>query len=201
MQWISSLDRLHDQKTSDEQYQQLCYLLADDVQARSKLVWIYQTQSRGDHWHPEGDLELLKRALDTHRFVGLGGMLSVIERDILRAQDILGIIGEILDEAGAEAHVFGVGNYPLLTYCLLQRWFRSADSARWIQGLRSRTLLTLDGNVMSGKKLSFTGLQCAEQNVASVLAWFQADRHQLYLLPHNDPPTEEEEPFQLSWVV
>jgi hypothetical protein len=201
MQWVSSLDRMHDQRTSDEQYQHLLRLLDDAPVVSRKVLWIYQTQSRDNHWHPEGDLERLKRALDQHRFIGLGGLLSVIERDIMRAQDLLEAIGKILDAANAQAHAFGVGNYPLLSYCLCQKWFRSADSARWIQGVRSRTLLARDGTTVSGKKLSFTGLQCASQNVESMLAWMESDRRQLYLLPQSDPPVAEEEPVQLRWVA
>lgn len=201
MQWVSSLDRLHDQQTSDEQYQHLQRLLDDAPTMQRKVLWIYQTQSRGNHWHPDGDLERLKHALDRHRFIGLGGLVSVIERDILRAQDILETIGEILDAADVQAHAFGVGNYPLLSYCLCQKWFRSADSARWLQGLRSRTLLARDGTTMSGKKLSFTGLQIAAQNVESMLAWMESNRLQLYLLPQNDPPVTDEKPVQLRWVA
>lgn len=85
MRWISSLDCLHDQQTSDEQYQHLQCLLTDAPLVRRKVLWIYQTQSRDKHWHPDGDLERLKRALDHHRFIGLGGLVSVIERDIMRA--------------------------------------------------------------------------------------------------------------------
>ncbi|MEO7019731.1 MAG: hypothetical protein ABI234_06235, partial [Ktedonobacteraceae bacterium] len=159
MTWIANLDSLHNQQASDENFRHLQALLADEVLACTKLLWIYQCQSCGDHWDPDGDLDLLKRALDHHRFIGLGGILSVVERDIQHAQNLLGTLGEILDAAGAQAHIFGIGNYPLLTYCLTQRWFRSADSARWLQGLRSRMLLTVDGKVLSGKRLTFTGLQ------------------------------------------
>jgi hypothetical protein len=201
MQWVSSLDRLHDQQTSQEQYEELLRLLADAPMVSRKVLWIYQTQSRGHHWHPEGDLELLKRALEKHRFVGLGGLLSVIERDIMRAQDLLETIGEVLDAADAQAHAFGVGNFPLLTYCLTQKWFRSADSARWVQGLRSRTMLARDGTTMSGKKLSFTGMQIVAQNVESVLAWMESNHHQLFLLPQSDPLVEDDEPIQLRWVA
>ncbi len=200
MQWVSSLDRLHNQQASQEQYEELLRLLTDAPLVRQKVLWIYQTQSRGNHWHPDGDLELLKRAVEKYRFVGLGGLVSVIERDIMRAQDLLEAIGAILDAADAQAHAFGIGNYALLTYCLCQKWFRSADSARWIQGVRSRTLLKLDGTTMSGRQLSFSGLQCAEQNVGSVLAWMESDRHQLFFLPPNDPPADEE-PVQLRWVA
>ncbi|HVU67793.1 MAG TPA: hypothetical protein VHD63_11710 [Ktedonobacteraceae bacterium] len=197
MQWVSSLDRLHDQQSSQEQYEELQRLLADAPIVSQKVLWIYQTQSRGNHWHPDGDLELLKRAVERYRFIGLGGLVSVIERDIMRAQDLLEDIGKILDAADAQAHAFGIGNFSLLTSCLTRKWFRSADSARWLQGLRSRTMLARDGTTMSGKKLSFTGLQIAAQNVESMLAWMESNRHQLYLLPQSDPPVADEEPVQL----
>lgn len=201
MQWVSTLDRLHDQQSSQEQHEELLRLLSDAPLVSQKVLWIYQTQSRGHHWHQDGDLELLKRAVERYRFIGLGGLVSVIERDIMRAQDLLEDIGEILDAADAQAHAFGIGNFPLLTSCLTRKWFRSADSARWVQGLRSRTMLARDGTTMSGKKLSFTGLQIAAQNVESMLAWMEGNRHQLYLLPQSDPPVADEEPVQLRWVA
>src|SRR5579885_2377466 len=158
MLWIANMDVLHNQKASDEQYQRLRRLLADDEEARAKLLWIYQCQSRADTWHHQGDLDALRRAVEHHRFIGIGGFISVIERDLSEAQDVLGVIGEVLDEADAEAHVFGLGNFSLLLFACSQRWFRSADSTRWLRGLSYRLLLTTDGKIMSERKLTFIGI-------------------------------------------
>lgn len=187
MVWCASMDVLHNQCASDEQYQHLTQLLADDEEVRNKVLWIYQCQSRADGWHRQGNLDILRRATESHRFIGIGGIISVIERDISEAQDLLGVIGDVLDRANADAHVFGLGNFALLSFACSQRWFRSADSTRWLQGLSSRTLLTTDGRAMSARKLTFTGLECAEQNVGAMQSWLQSGvTRQLFLFPNPD---------------
>lgn len=187
MQWCASMDVLHNQRQSDEQYQRLLRLLVDDEGMRSKILWIYQCQSRGDGWYQQGDLDALRRALDQHRYIGIGGIVSVLTRDPALAQDLLGSIGDVLDRADAQAHVFGLGNFALLSYACTQRWFRSADSTKWLQGLSSRRLLTTDGKYFSARKLTFTGLECAAQNVGAMQTWFRSGvTRQLYLFPESD---------------
>ena len=187
MLWCANMDVLHNQKASDEQYQYLRLLLADDEGVCEKLLWIYQCQSREGIWHRQGDLDALRRAIEHHRFIGIGGFISVIERDLSEAQDLLGTIGEVLDEADTEAHVFGLGSFGLLLFACAQRWFRSADSTRWLRGLSSRILLTTDGKVVSAHKLTFTSLQLAEQNVGAMQTWLQPDiTRQLFLFPNPD---------------
>lgn len=205
MTFCSNLDVLHNQQESDAHYHQLHRLLADDEQARTKVLWIYQCQSRKADWHPHGDLDAFKRAVARHKMVGIGGLVSVLERDLVEAQDLLNTLGEILDDAQAQAHLFGLGNYALLTACATQRWFRSADSARWLQALKSRTLLTTDGRVLSAKNLTFSGLQCAAQNVGAVQNWLvPKPLRQLYLFPPPDPSSVAEEgarSAQQSWAA
>jgi hypothetical protein len=197
MTWCASMDALHNQRRSDEQYQRLMRLLADDENIRGKILWIYQCQSRGDQWNRQGDLDALRRATEKHRCIGIGGLVSVLSRDPAEAQDLLGTIGNVLDEADAQAHVFGLGNFALLLFACAQRWFRSADSTRWLQGLSSRTLLTTDGKTISAHKLTFTGLQCAEQNVGAMQTWFRPGViRQLFLFP--DPDKDDPVADQLS---
>jgi len=198
VEWAANLDVIHNQELSDHHFQQLQVLLAGNAQARAKLLWIYQCQSRGASWHPDGDVDRLKRAVDQHRFIGLGGLRSVFSRDLLRAQDLLGVIGDILDAADTQAHIFGLGNRSVLSSCLTQRWFRSADSARWLQGLRSRMLLTIDGTAMSGTALTFSGLQCAEQNVRAIQAWMQPKSTQPSSAFHG--ASSQTIPVQLQWI-
>jgi len=184
MVWCASMDVLHNQWQSDEQYQRLMQLLAEDDFERSKILWIYQCQSRGNAWNRRGDLDALRKALDQHRYVGIGGFVSVLIRNPTEAQDLLGTLGEVLDRADAQAHVFGLGSFPLLVLACAERWFRSADSTRWLQGLSSRTLFTTDGTCISARKLTFTGLQCAEQNVGTIQTWLQPGAmRQLSLFP------------------
>lgn len=187
MLWCSNMDELHNQRISDDRYQHLKLLLADDEDVCEKLLWVYQCQSRGSGWCHQGDLDALRRAVEHHRFIGIGGFISVIERDLSEAQDLLSLIGAVLDEADAEAHVFGLGNFALLLFACGQRWFRSADSTRWLRGLSSRILLTTDGKAISARKLTFSGLQCAEQNVSAMQSWLQPGvTRQLYLFPNPD---------------
>lgn len=197
MTFCSNLDVLHNQHRSNEHFHQLHHLLADDEQARSKLLWIYQCQSRGEFWHPQGDLDAFKRAVEQHKMVGIGGIVSVLERDLLEAHDLLCTLGAILSEAGAQAHIFGLGNYPLLRFCVTQPWFRSADSARWLHGVKSRTLLTRDGHILDGKKLLFSGLQCAQNNVCAIQEWMQPG---ISVSPLSAVPVSNvAHPVQLHW--
>lgn len=201
MLWCSSLDVLHNQKASDENYKRLKDLLSDDVGLSEKILWIYQCQSRKAIWNQQGDLDALTRALERHHFIGIGGIVSVIERDLSEAQDLLEAIGEVLDAAGAEAHVFGIGNFTLLVQYCAKRWFRSADSARWLQGLRSRKLFTTDGKSFLANTLTFTGLQCAEQNVRAIRSWMQPDvSRQLFLFPDSDAESSTVDPHSLERV-
>jgi hypothetical protein len=198
VQWAANLDVIHNQDLSDRHFQALQVLLAGTELARDKLLWIYQCQSRHSSWHPDGDVDRLKRAVEQHRFIGLGGLRSVFARDLLRAQDLLGTIGDILDAAGAQAHVFGLGNHSAISTCLAQRWFRSADSARWLQGLCSRLLLTVDGTTLSGASLTFSGLQCAEQNVRAIQTWMQSSESLSH--PSFDVHSKTVHPVQLHWI-
>jgi hypothetical protein len=199
MVWCANMDVLHNQQATNEQYQRLMQLLADDEDVRSKVLWVYQCQSRKNSWNRQGDLDVLRRATSSHRCIGIGGFISVIERDLSEAQDLLGVIGDVLDRAEASAHVFGLGNFALLSFACAQRWFRSADSTRWLQGLSSRTLLTTDGKAISGRKFTFSGMACAEQNVGAMQSWVQPGRmSQLFLFPQPDDVTADAFSDQVS---
>ena len=89
MTFCSNLDVLHNQWQSDKHFWHLQRLLANDEQARNKLLWVYQCQSRGSRWHPQGDVDRLKRALEQRTMVGIGGFVSILERDLIEAQDVL----------------------------------------------------------------------------------------------------------------
>ena len=198
MTFCSNLDVMHNQYMSDQHFQHLSHRLANDEEARRKLLWVYQCQSRGAFWHPLGDLDALKRALEQHTMVGIGGLVSVLERDLLKAHDLLWTLGAILSEAGAQAHIFGLGNYPLIRWCVTQPWFRSADSTRWLYGLKSRTLLTRDGQTLDGKKLLFSGLQCAQNNIRATQEWMQPGSS-VSPLPSR-PVSSTVQPVQLHWL-
>ncbi|MGH9821694.1 MAG: hypothetical protein ACREDR_00325 [Blastocatellia bacterium] len=186
MDFCSNLDVLHNQARSDEHYQRLLSLLADEDDLRARLLWVYQSQSRGDAFSRQGDLEALRRALGALRpaRVGVGGLVPVLERNIHEALDIIGAIGKVLSEAGAQGHFFGIGNYTVLASIWNERWFHSSDSSRWWQEALSRVLLTSDGRRLGAHTLSLSLPQRAEQNMSSVLAWTRPGAlHQLALFP------------------
>ena len=184
MAFCSNLDVLHNQARSDEHYQRLLSLLANDEDLRARLLWVYQSQSRGSDFSRKGDLEALRRTLGMLGLtrVGVGGLVSVLERNIHEALDIIGDIGEVLSEAGAQGHFFGIGNYTVLASIWNQRWFHSSDSSRWWQEALSCILLTSDGRRLSAHNLCLSLHQRAEQNMGSVLAWTRPGAfHQLAL--------------------
>lgn len=186
MAFCSNLDVLHNQARSNEHHQRLTSLLADDEDLSARLLWVYQSQSRGGHWSRKGDLEALRRALGTFSpgTVGVGGLVSILERNIHEALDIIGEIGTVLSEAGAQGHFFGIGNYTVLATIWNEPWFHSSDSSRWWQEALSCILLTSDGRRLSAHNLSLSLAQRAEQNMGSVLAWTRPGSfHQLALFP------------------
>src|SRR5437762_3940019 len=97
LQWYTSLDVLHDQEATDMNYKMLAHLLSSEQVA--KLLYVYQAQSCGSHWCRAGDLEALRRVADQHRFLGIGGLVSVLNRNLQEAMDLLAAIGEILTQA------------------------------------------------------------------------------------------------------
>lgn len=192
LQWYATLDVVHNQEATDTNYKILSRLLTGEQV--TKLLYVYQAQSCGAHWCRTGDLEALRRAADQYRFLLIGGLVSVLNRNLQEAMDLLATIGEILTAAGTEAHLLGVGNYSLLSAFGGARWFRSTDSARWLQGLSSGLLLTCDGRSLNAHRLrlALTGMQSAEQNVRAMLSWLQPGRvHQLALFPDADEEENE----------
>lgn len=184
MAFCANLDVLHNQARSDEHYRRLASLLADEEELRARLLWVYQSQSREGAFDRKGDPEALKRALGTHRLVGVGGLVPVLERNIHEALDIIGAVGAALSEAGTQGHFFGIGNYTVLASIWNERWFHSSDSSRWWQEALSCVLLTSDGRRMSARNLFLSLPQRAEQNMGSVLAWFRPGAlQQLSLFP------------------
>jgi len=191
LQWYTTLDVVHNQQATDANYKILSRMLTEEQAA--KLLYVYQAQSRGSHWCRTGDLETLRRAADQHRFLGIGGLVSVLNRNLQEAMDLLAAIGEVLISTNTEAHLLGAGNYSLLAAFSSARWFRSADSARWLQGLSSGLLLTCDGRSLNAHRLrlALTGMQCAEQNLRATLSWLQPGRvHQLALFPDVEEENE-----------
>ena len=49
----------------------------------------------------QGDLDVLRKAAEKHRCIGIEGLVSVLSRDPAEAQDQLGTIGNMLDGADA----------------------------------------------------------------------------------------------------
>lgn len=186
MVFCANLDVLHNQARSDEHYRCLTSLLADEGDLRARLLWVYQSQSRGSDYSRKGDLEALRRALGRLNppRVGVGGLVPVLERNIHEALDIIGAIGGVLAEADAQGHFFGIGNYTVLASLWNERWFSSSDSSRWWQEALSHILLTSDGRRLGAHNLSLSLPQRAEQNMRSVLAWTRPGAlHQLALFP------------------
>ncbi len=159
--WIANLDHLFDQQTSDHNYRQITSQLGD-ASLRSKILWIYQG----------GKLADLKAHAREHPLIGIGGCVLRMLRDGVEATLAwLMRIGEVLEGVGAKAHVFGVGNKPMLSRLRDQPWLASLDSSKWLIAYRAHVVLLPSGECIRATELSRR--ECAARNIRVIESWLR----------------------------
>ena len=80
-------------------------------------------------------------------------------------------IGEVLAGVGAKAHVFGVGNKPMLSRLCEQTWLASLDSSKWLIAYRAHAVLLPSGECMRATEMSRR--ECAARNIRVIESWLR----------------------------
>ena len=167
--WKSNLDVLKNQYQSDLNWEAL-------LRAGAETIWIYQVEGGRS-------LDYLQERAERHSFLGVGGLVPVLLRDMPEAIDLIARIGERLQAVGASGHFFGVGSPSILMRYAGQPWFRSADSVNWLAGIKYHQIIRRDGSRVSVDKLGFalTGEECTRQNIRQTIRWMRAEAVQMTL--------------------
>lgn len=131
-EWIPNLDVIGDQAGSNRNFATLKSVLPAEVS--KKLVWVYQG----------GDLAQIREYSKESPLVGIGGLVPYKD-DFVYLQQYLQRVGAVLNECGATAHVFGITGFYTLKWLVMQNWFSSTDSTRWLSGMRSSEIFTMHG--------------------------------------------------------
>jgi len=160
--WYAVLDEIGCQFTAD-----INMLIMED--AGLSPLWIYQVDGGTGLYH-------LKRQAKKYDFVGIGGLVQRSFSDPTHLVRMIQKIGSVLASVNAEAHFFGIGSPRILGQFYDADWFCSADSQKWVSGKRSRTIYTRQGETVSSADLSFSGEECARQNIRQIEDWASANR-------------------------
>jgi len=157
--WVAGLDVISDQETTDRYYERVSG-------ACGEVLWVYQVQGGEPPEHitsfaGSGDL------------IGVGGLVPLLRSQADTAAQRIEAIGRVLSRIGAQAHFFGVGSPRILSRYASATWFASADSTKWMNGLKERRLYLPDGGSILAEKvgLSLTGLECGRQNIRQIDQW------------------------------
>ena len=157
--WIANLDCLFDQRASDEHYHLIRSRLSSP-ELRAKILWVYQGGKRS---------ELAAHARE-YKLVGIGGcVLRMLREGIDATMRWLAEIGEILQQAGAQAHIFGVGNKAMLCWLATQDWVASCDSSKWLLAYKAHVLLLPTGQCVRAPELQYR--VCAARNIHTIESW------------------------------
>jgi hypothetical protein len=167
--WVANLDVIGDQEGSDRNWQRLRDY---DVEA----LWVYQVEGGAS-------FDRLREMVEQLRFVGVGGLVPVIRRDVSNALRLIASVGEILQPWG-RAHFFGVGAAVILSEFGGEPWFSSADSQSWLCGFKARELIARGGRRIKTDVagLELTRDECAAQNIRQVHTWLTGRPMQMALL-------------------
>lgn len=160
--WIANLDCLLDQGASNWNYNLITSRLSS-AELRSKILWIYQG----------GTLCELAAMAEEHGRVGIGGCVLRMMHEGQEAtmRWLLGI-GKVLEDVGARAHIFGVGNKEMLTQLAVLPWIESMDSSKWLLAYRAHMVLLPSGRCIQA--LDRSRRECAAKNIHVIDGWLQA---------------------------
>jgi hypothetical protein len=165
--WCANLDVIGDQQQSDINWETLRAYQAD-------TLWIYQVEGGRN-------LDYLSSRADAQKFVGIGGLVPILRRSVNEAMDLIEEIGIRLNAVGGRGHFFGVGSPNVLRRFSSMTWFNSADSIKWLCGMKAREIIRRDGTQISADTfgLSFSSEEITRQNVRQILGWLEPQPLQL----------------------
>jgi hypothetical protein len=131
---------------------------------REKVLWVYQG----------GDIRELARQAQERKIVGIGGIVRMLEeQDAERVLTYLITLGEVLQEAGAQAHIFGLGSPYLLNVLRGTPWFGSFDTSKWLLAYKAHAILLENGECRGMRQLGLrlTNRECASNNIRVLKGW------------------------------
>lgn len=168
LDWYANLDVIGDQQASHQNYRKLVEMLPSELSR--KVLWVFQ----GD------DFSLLKEMAQQAKYVGIGGLVPIAS-DFNRLKFKLDSCGQILNEVGAKAHLFGINGVRALKWVTLQDWFYSADSTAWLYGLKATEIFTTNGDRVRMSKLGLllTKEERARNNIRVIQSFLSAPSNQL----------------------
>jgi hypothetical protein len=186
--WYANLDVIGDQATSNR-HQRIM------EEAGLSPLWVYQVDGGFGLNH-------LRRHAERYQSVGIGGLVPHTRTSVARFIERMERLGAALEDAGAEAHFFGIGSPRVLKLFQAEPWFRSADSQKWLAGKRSHVLFTREGDSLQMQKvgLTFHGEECARQNLRQIERWASEPTSTLFT-PHQSAdvmPTPTSRPLNTN---
>lgn len=168
-EWIANLDKIDDQQSSNKNFDFLINKLSSEL--NKKIVWIYQN----------GSVEELKEFARSREMIAVGGLVP-LRQSPSKIKTRLIDVSSALKEIPAKVHIFGVTNPTLLIWASFQSCFYSADSTRWLYGMKSGELLTMSGKSFDSIEygLSFTPEERTRHNIR-ILKSFTEEKSSLQL--------------------
>lgn len=165
--WVANFDVLGDQRSSNDNWHKM-------IDAGIKALWVYQVQGGAD-------LDEMQEYASELKFIGIGGLVSMIKANRGKALALINDIGKLLNNCGAKCHLFGVNSPLIIREVSSLPWFKSADSQAWLCGFKANELITRSGQRMSARHsgLHFSREECATQNIRSIHSWMSANALQL----------------------
>ena len=160
--WVANLDVIGDQGRSNEHYRELRRGLPAEL--REKILWVYQG----------GDVGELADVAQERKFVGIGGIVRLLaERGPEESLAYLLKLGNVLQESGAQAHIFGLGSPYLLGRLSGAPWFRSFDTSKWLLAYKARAVLLENGERRGAAQLGLrlNSAECAANNIRQLHLW------------------------------
>ena len=164
--WVANLDSIGNAHTSNANYRALTHALPPHL--ADKVLWIYQG----------GCLKDLAAHAHERPIVGIGGVVPIIvDEGLDAAHTYVKRVGEVVQEAGSHAHLFGVGSPYLLQALNRETWMASVDTSKWLLGYKAQELLLASGQHCSATQLGLrlSRAECAANNIRVLREWISSD--------------------------
>lgn len=186
--WCAHYDEMHAFYRSNGNYNYVRDYLGSML--GEKLLYVLQ--GRPERGFTEAQYRAVMQVLaHATPYIGIGGLGRLCRRGQFEVVEryLDAIYKRIGPDACQFMHLFGVGNYRLLSrYCTL---FGSADSATWLCGVRGELLQPTGGRCRLQKP--FDKLQALRWNMEMMLRWAQDD----YALSGGHDPLPPQPPNQV----
>lgn len=164
-EWFPNLDAIGNQSKSNQNYEKLCDILPSEI--RAKLIWVYQG----------GDVAMIEDYAKVSPLIGVGGLVPLSQHPAKLRAYLDSIIPTII-KTGVKTHLFGCTSASLLKWLAFQDWFYSADSSRWLYGMRSCEILTKNGKSFNATEMgfAFSPIERAKHNIRVLQSFLEPQK-------------------------